>query len=167
MFKTYIKKLITWYLQKATSSWSRELANLKNNQDGQIWLILSFGFTLFLFIYLLPEAFSISILTGLSFLWATFIAISFGYILRSPLLLILVYVGVLFSREITGIFIAAKDAATVGDILGAIILIAFGIYLTAKANDMKSGAILLESRIKTKVGKVTRKRRKGNYRRKR
>lgn len=167
MFKTSLVKLLRWYMKKVSISWSRELTNLRQEQDAPIWFLLCIGFTVFLFVYLLPKAFSLSILTGLSFTWATFVAISFAYVLRSPLLLVLVYVGVIFSREIMGIFIAAKNAALVGDILGALILIVLGIYLTTKANDMKSGAILLDSTVRNQVRKASRRKPGRRYKRKR
>jgi len=55
--------------------------------------------------------------------------------------MILVYVGVVFGREVMTIFTAAKGEATSGDVIGAIIVFALGIYLITWANHMKRGEI--------------------------
>lgn len=78
---------------------------------------------------------------GVSFAWSTFLAVSFGYILRNPLLITLVYVGVVFGTEVTNLFVTAKEAATSGDIVGAIILIGLGIYLILWVNRMERGEV--------------------------
>ncbi|MBM2831572.1 MAG: hypothetical protein HW414_624 [Dehalococcoidia bacterium] len=82
-----------------------------------------------------------SFLLGLSFIWASFLAISFAYILRNPLVMILVYVGVVFGREITNLFGTAKEEATEGNLIGAVIVFGLGIYLIAWANRMKRGEL--------------------------
>lgn len=74
-------------------------------------------------------------------MWSAFFAISFAYILKNPLLMIIVYVGVVFGREIMTIFTTAKEEATVGNIIGAIIVFGLGIYLITWANRMKKGEV--------------------------
>jgi len=125
-------------------------------------------FNILLIPYLGKEAFSDSFLFGLSFIWSTFLAISFAYILRHPLLLILVYVGVVFGGEITSsIFPLVKEGVSAGDTIGAIILFFFGVYLIKWANDMKAGAIFLESTQAKRSREKISRRSKSSYRRRR
>lgn len=54
--------------------------------------------------------------------------------------MIIVYVGVYFGREVTGTILgAAEDEFSTGNIIGAIIVIALGVYLITWANRMKKG----------------------------
>jgi len=56
--------------------------------------------------------------------------------------MIVVYVGVIFGREVTNTFLgAAKEEFSTGNILGAIIVIGLGIYLLWWTNQMKKGDI--------------------------
>lgn len=112
-----------------------------NRDNKWVWIGLCIFLSFFPLSYLTKEAFSDSFLLGLSFIWSAFLAISFAYILRNPLVMILVYVGVVFGREVMTIFTAAKGEATSGDVIGAIIVFALGIYLITWANHMKRGEI--------------------------
>ena len=60
-------------------------------------------------------------------------------VLKNPLVLIIVYVGVIVSRELFSLFTAAKEEATQGNIVGAIIVFALGVYLIVWANRLKKG----------------------------
>lgn len=53
--------------------------------------------------------------------------------------MIIVYVGVVFGREIMTLFTTAKEEATKGNVIGTVIVFALGIYLIAWANRMKKG----------------------------
>lgn len=55
--------------------------------------------------------------------------------------MILVYVGVVFGRQVMTIFTTAKQEATSGNVIGAVIVFALGIYLIAWANRMKRGEV--------------------------
>ena len=127
-------RLLRWYFDRVVTSWNRELCRLRERDNKWLWIGLCIFFALFLLPYLTKEAFSDSFLLGLSFLWAAFLAISFAYILNNPLLMILVYVGVVFGREVMAIFTAAKEEATSGNIIGALIIFGLGIYLMMWAN---------------------------------
>jgi hypothetical protein len=133
--------LIRWYFDRVVTSWQREIRKLGNRDDKYLWIGLCAFFAIFLLPYLTREAFSDSFLLGISFVWSSFLAISFAYILRNPLLMIIVYVGVVFGREITTLFTTAKEEATGGNILGAVIVFCLGIYLITWANRMKRGDI--------------------------
>lgn len=133
--------LLRWYFNKVATSWHQEIGRLENRDRKWLWIGLSVFFAIFLLPYLTREAFSDSFLLGLSFVWSSFLAISFAYILRNPLLLIIVYIGVIFGREIMTLFTTAKEAAAGGNILGAIIVFCLGIYLITWANRMKRGHI--------------------------
>jgi len=74
-------------------------------------------------------------------MWSAFLAISFAYILKNPLLMIIVYVGVVFGRHIITLFTTAKEEATGGNVIGALIVFGLGIYLITWANRMKRGDI--------------------------
>jgi len=161
----FVLWLFRWYLDRVTTSWRREFNRLGDLDNKWIWIGLSIFFTLFLLPYLGKEAFSDSLLLGLSFVWSTFLAISFGYILRHPLLLILVYVGVVFGREVISIFTSAKEAVITGDVIGAVILFALGIYLIVRVSDIKTGAIFLDSTPATKSPRRTSSKRRRVYRR--
>ncbi len=101
--------LLRWYSDRVVTSWHREVSRLGNRDNKWLWIGLCVFFAIFLLPYLTKEAFSDSFLLGLSFVWSAFLAISFAYILRNPLLMILVYVGVVFGREIMTLFTAAKN----------------------------------------------------------
>jgi len=134
-------RLLRWYIDRGLVSWRRELHNIGNRDNKWVWIGLCIFFSFFLLPYLTKEAFSDNVLLGLSFLWSAFLALSFAYILRNPVVMILVYVGVVFGRQVMTIFTAAKEEATSGNMIGAVIVFALGIYLIAWANRMKRGEI--------------------------
>ena len=136
-----LRWLLRWYFDRVVTSWHREVGRLGNRDKKWLWIGLCAFFAIFLLPYLTREAFSDSFLLGLSFVWASFLAISFAYILKNPLLMIIVYVGVVFGREIITLFTTAKEEATEGNILGAVIVFCLGIYLITWANRMKRGDI--------------------------
>ncbi len=133
--------LLRWYYDRVITSWNRELRRVRRRYNKWLWVGLCIFFALFLLPYLTKEAFSDSFLLGLSFLWSAVLAISFAYILKNPLLMILVYIGVIFGRQIMTLFTTAKEEAIVGNILGALIVFGLGIYLITWANRMKRGEI--------------------------
>jgi len=53
--------------------------------------------------------------------------------------LILIYVAVVFGREIMPLFTAAKEEAATGNIIGALIVFGLGVYLIIWANGLKKG----------------------------
>ena len=153
-----IRQILSWYTEKVQASWRQEIYRLRNVRDKNYWIVICIFFNILLIPYLGKEAFLNSFSLGLSFLWSTFLAVSFAYILRHPLLLILVYVGVIFGREVLStIANSAKEAAIAGDVIGTIILILFGVYLIKKANDMKTGAIFMETSSVRRPSRKTRR----------
>ena len=135
----FMLRLLRWYFDRVVTSWPREIEELGKRDNKWLWIVLCIFFALFLLPYLTKEAFSDSFLLGLSFLWSSFLAISFAYILRNPLLLILVYAAVVWGREIIPLFTAAKEEAARGNIIGALIVFGLGVYLIMRANRMKKG----------------------------
>lgn len=133
--------LLRWYVDRVVTSWHREISRLGDRDNKLIWVGLCIFFAVFLLPYLTKEAFSDSFLLGLSFIWAAFLAISFAYILRNPLLMILVYVGVVFGRQVMTLFTAAKEESTSGNLIGALIVFGLGIYLIIWANRIKRGDV--------------------------
>ena len=133
--------LLRWYADRVLVSWRREFRNLGNRDNKWVWVSLCVIYTIFLLPYLTKEAFSDSFLLGLSFTWSAFLAVSFAYILKNPLVMIIVYVGVIFGREITSLFSTAKEEATRGNLIGAVIIFGLGVYLVMWANRMKTGEI--------------------------
>jgi len=131
--------LLRWYADRVVTSWNRELRRLGRRDNKWLWVGLCIFFATILLPYLTKEAFSDSFLLGLSFIWSAFLAISFAYILKNPLLMIIVYVGVVFGRETMTLFTTAKEEAIVGNILGALIVFGLSIYLITWANRMKRG----------------------------
>lgn len=129
--------LLRWYFDRVATSWQREVRRLGNRDNKWLWIVLCIVCTLFLLPYLAQEAFSMNIMLGLSFLSSAFLVVSFGYILRNPMLLIVLYVLVIFRRELSGFFGTAKDTAMGGDILGAIILVGLAIYLIWKTKQIE------------------------------
>jgi len=55
--------------------------------------------------------------------------------------MIIVYVGVVFGRHLMTLFTTAKEEATSGNVIGALIVFGLGIYLITWANRMKRGDI--------------------------
>jgi len=134
--------LLRWYFNRASTSWRRELSKLGRRDNKWVWIGLCILFSLLLFPILTREAFNDSFLLGLSFVWSGFLALSFAYILRNPQVMIIVYVGVIFGREVVNTILGAtKDEMTRGNIVGALIVVALGIYLITWANRMKKGDI--------------------------
>ena len=133
--------LLHWYFDRVRTSWVREVGRLTNRDNKWLWIGLCIFFAIFLLPYITREAFSNSFLLGISFIWSSLLAISFAYILRNPLLMIVVYVSVVFGRETMTLFTAAKEEATEGNIPGAIIVFCLGIYLISWANRMKKGDV--------------------------
>ncbi len=133
--------LLRWYFDRVVTSWNRELRRLENRDNKWLWIGPCIFFTIFLLPYFTKEAFSDSYLLGLSFLWFAFLAISFAYILKNPLVMIIIYIGVFFGREVMTIFTAAKEEATSGNVIGALIVFGLGVYLITWANRMKRGDI--------------------------
>lgn len=133
--------ILRWYFDRVVITWNRELRRLGRRDNKWLRVGLCIFFALFLLPYLTKEAFSDSFLLGLSFLWSAFLAISFAYILKNPLLMIIVYVGVVFGRQVMTLFTTAKEEATSGNVIGALIVIGLGIYLITYANRMKRGDI--------------------------
>lgn len=134
-------RILRWYADRVAASWRGELSRLRSRNNKWLWIGLCIFFAFFLIPYLGRKAFSESLLLGVSFVWSTFLAFSFGYILRNPLLIILVYVGAVFGAEVTDLFVTAKEVATSGDIVGATILIGLGIYLILRVNRMERGEV--------------------------
>ena len=142
MFKDSLSRLLRWYIDRVGKSWRRELRRIGRRENKWLWVGMCVFFAVFLLPYLTKEAFSDSVLLGLSFIWSGLLAISFAYILKNPLVMIIVYVGVIFGREITNtIFGAAEEEFSAGNIIGALIVIALGVYLITWANRMKRGEV--------------------------
>ena len=133
--------LLRWYFDRVVTSWNRELRRLGRRENKWLWVGLCIFFALFLLPYLTKEAFFDSFLLGLSFLWSAFLAISFAYILKNPQLMMLVYVGVVFGRQILTLFTTAKEEAISGNVVGALIVFGLGVYLIMWANRMKRGDV--------------------------
>ncbi len=133
--------LLRWYLDRVVTSWNQEKRRLGRRDNKWLWIGLCIFFAIFLLPYLTKEVFSDSFLLGLSFVWSAFLAISFAFILRNPLLMILVYVGVVFGREIMTLFTAAREEATSGNVVGAAIVFGLGVYLIMWVNSIKKGDI--------------------------
>jgi hypothetical protein len=125
----------TW--PKASHGWSRGL----RKQNSWIYVVA----TVFLFPLLIVYAFSYSWLYGISFLTTGIVAIYYGYIFATPLMLVVTYVGVIVGAEATKLLFAAKDIALVGEILPALIVIMVAVFLTVKAQAMKTGAIVADT----------------------
>ena len=133
--------ILRWYFDRVVITWNRELRRLGRRDNKWLWVGMCIFFALFLLPYLTKEAFSDSFLLGLSFLWSAFLAISFAYILKNPLLMIIVYVGVVFGRQVMTLFTTAKEEATSGNVIGALIVFGLGVYLITWANRMKKGEV--------------------------
>ena len=133
--------LLRWYFDRVVTSWHWEVGRLGNRDNKWLWIGLCIFFAIFLLPYLTKEAFSDSFLLGLSFVWSAFLAISFAYVLRNPLLMILVYVGVVFGREIMTLFTAAKEEVISGNLIGALIVFGLGVYLITWANRINRGEV--------------------------
>lgn len=134
--------LVRWWVAKSIASWKHESRRLRNKQNKYLWVGLCIFFTIFLLPYLAKDVFSSGILIGLSFMWASFVVISFGYIIRNPILLILTYVAVIARQQVSSTFFyTAKDSAAQGDIIGTVILVFLGIFLTARVKRIGEGDI--------------------------
>ena len=133
--------LLRWYSDRVITSWHQEVSRLGNRDNKWLWIGLCIFFAIFLLPYLTKEAFSDGFLLGLSFVWSAFLAISFAYVLRNPLLMILVYVGVVFGREIMTLFTAAKEEVISGNLIGALIVFGLGVYLITWANRINRGEV--------------------------
>lgn len=137
--KNLISYFFSWYFKTVSKCWKREIQHIRGKKnDKWFWIILCVGFTLILLPIMVKEAFTDSFLLGVSFIWASMIAVSFAYILRNPAALIIIYIGVIYGREVTSSFLgAAKDEFSAGNLLGTAIVIILGLYLISWANRIK------------------------------
>jgi hypothetical protein len=141
---TLVVNLMRWWFALSKASWQQEIRRFGNRKDKWVHLALCVVFSVLLFPYLTSEAFSSSFMIGMSFLWSALVAISLGYILRHPALLILVFVGVFLGREGVNLLMTAKESTINGDFIGSLILLVFGFYLIFEANRIKSGSMFIE-----------------------
>jgi hypothetical protein len=136
-----LSRFFNWYIDKVQLSWKNEFHKLRKRDNRWLWIGLCILFTFILLPILTKEAFKIGFLLGMSFIWSSLIAISFAYILKNPLVMILVYVGVVLGREIIPVFYSAKTEVVNGNIIGALIVFALGIVLLIWANRLKKGEL--------------------------
>jgi hypothetical protein len=136
-----IFRLLFWYTEKVHLSWTTKTRKVKKRKNGWFRIIVYILFNSILFMILTEEAFKIGFLLGMSFIWSSFIAISFAYVLNNPLVIVLVFVGVVLGREIIPVFYSAKTEVVNGNIIGALIVFALGIVLLIWANRLKKGEL--------------------------
>lgn len=137
----FVGWLFRWYANRVVQSWRREIRRPRNARNKWIWIGLCIFFALFLLPYLAEMAFSDSFLFGLSFIWSTFLALSFAYVLRHPGWLIIVYIAAALGREVNNLFSIAREEVGRGNIIGAIILFSFGVFLMVWVNRMSKGEV--------------------------
>jgi len=107
---------------------------------------LVFGAVVFYFVG--QHAFEASFSTGLSFIAASFLAISratvFLIIRRIPLGVVapvLIFCGVIFSQALRPVIFEAKEVALKGDLLAAAIMIGMVVFLSVFASRLKRGEL--------------------------
>jgi hypothetical protein len=123
-------------------AWVQELYILKDKKRDTWWVdfLLSILFAVFFGAYLIWDALSIgNVVLILTFLGWLFVVVSFGYILRSPLLIVVVYAVVIVEHEF--LVETYKTVMEGQDIIGAIILLLLTIYVTKKLHPIGKGEI--------------------------
>ena len=91
------------------------------------------GLSLLLFKPLTLQAFELGFLTGVDFIYAGATAIYYGYILRHPGAIVIVYIGVILGGEVTHLLLPAFTSARNGDYISGIVLLGFGGYIWIQA----------------------------------
>ena len=130
------------YVNKVKMSWGQELCILKEKKQDTWWVdfLLSILFAVFFGAYLIWDALSIGdVVLILTFLGWLFVVVSFGFILRSPLLIALVYTVVIVEHAF--LVETYKTAMEGQDIIGAIILLVLTIYVIKKLHPIGKGEI--------------------------
>ncbi len=130
-------QVLRWFVRKSKLGWRYELKRIRTGENRWLRVIpnrilyisLCIVMVVILFPILVNLAFTSNWSLGLSFTFSAILAVSFGYILRNPMLLIVIYVLVIFRREVTGLFGIVKDTALTGDILGTVVLVGLISYL--------------------------------------
>ncbi len=139
--------IFLWYKRKSAASWHQELQRIPKR--NRLAYLIQCAITSGLLIYaIFAPTFSDDFMLGLNFAWSAFLAISFGYVLRHPMMLALVYIGVMLKDVPIEFLSSAKTASDHGDAIGAIVLFLFGIYLIIWVNSIKDGSILKQSGVR-------------------
>jgi hypothetical protein len=113
----------------------------RRNKDWQIGIVACVLISIILWKPLLGTAFGIGFLFGVSYLWATIVAFGTGLILRTPYMLLCIYVGMVLGDAFGGLRDEGMKQLIGGNLFGAIILIGMSIYLKSFADRMQSGDI--------------------------
>ncbi len=105
--------------------------------------IIILAVSLFFFAILVGPAFSLSLPTGIGFVLATCLAIyRRDVIFKQPMLISLIYVGVVFGYAVTTtLWPAIVDELLHGSIVSGLIILGLFLYLQWKAKQIKSGEI--------------------------
>ncbi len=120
--------------------WRSNLNKLRRrNKQWFVWSLICIFISIVLWQPLLADAFKIGFLFGLSYLWATIVAFGTGLILKTPYLLIMIYIGMIVGDAFGGLKDEGIRQLFGGNIMGAIILIGMSIYLMSWADKIKNG----------------------------
>ena len=128
---------------RAKAGWKRELAIWRRtkhppNRRQALGLLTLVG-TAPMMWYV---AYNAGPLVALSFTFSAFMAISYATFFSSPLVFILIYVGVLVGQAANAYFFKATDAAIAGDLTGAALVGAVGVGIWLFSNRLKEGKVM-------------------------
>jgi hypothetical protein len=120
--------------------WKSEIGRLKQrNRNWQMFLFICLLISVILWKPLLVDAFHVGLLFGVSYLWATAVAFGTGLILRTPYMLLCIYVGMILGDAFCGLRDEGIRQLIGGNVLGAIVLVGMSIYLKTFADRIQGG----------------------------
>lgn len=139
---------------RAKSSWVLAKGNWRQGMRQDAWLLYPL-ISGIVFPVLVPDAFSISWQTGLSYVVAGTSAIYSGFIFRHPMALVIVFVGVIFGGTVTGVVGDAVHSAATGAWIPSIMLLGVAAYMWVWAKRMQKVDFEWEPPILTRVRRPT------------
>ena len=122
--------------------WKSEIDRLKRRNRQREWRIgigTCILISAILWKPLLGEAFAIGFVFGVSYLWATIVAFGTGLILRTPYMLLCIYLGMVLGDAFGGLQDEGIRQLIGGNVLGAVILVGVSVYLKNLADNIREG----------------------------
>lgn len=139
----WIWKFIARLTKICVLGWQSEIKRVKRrnrrNNEWRIGILICVLISVILWKPLLGDAFHIGFLFGVSYLWATIVAFGTGLILRTPYMLLCIYVGMVLGDSFGGLRDEGIRQLIGGNLFGAIILIVMSLYLKSFSDKIQSG----------------------------
>lgn len=151
----------SWW-RRTCAAWRRERSIWRRTKNppsqrhytGGLMLLIS-----------LPAMWYVALHTGwmvwLSFTFSAFLAISYATFFSKPQIFFFIFIGLIIGGVGQGLFFDAKDAALLGDWMGALVILGVGLYVLVWSNQLKAGNAPIKSPAPRERRASNRSRRRG------